>query len=563
MATKPGLLTDWPWKNLGTFKHVIILGPWAMQSIYYYSLARKGSDERDYFNLLIIPFLVSRALHNQIWISISRYITAKGTKRILDRTIEFQQLDRETNWDDQILLQGLLFYIVNKIFSGAAFVPSWRSDGLILTILLHAGPVEFLYYWLHRALHHHFLYSRYHSHHHASIVTEPISSVIHPFAEHIPYFLLFSIPILGTILSGTASLASLFGYVTYIDFMNNMGHCNFEFIPKCLFSIFPPLKYVMYTPSNYSLFMPLYDYIYGTMDKSSDALHEASLDRKEDVPDVVHLTTPLSIFHLQLGFASFASRPLQYSYSNSPRPLSYCFSLVLTFIFRRTFIVDRNLFHHNLNLQVWAIPPYTIQQYFPKWQKEGVKSSIEEAILEADKVGAKVADGSSLAVGIVLNSIPKGTAQVMFRGALSNLALAIVSALCHRGIQVATFYQMEMLKLSTVVSEGQVLLSKSYTQYKVWIIGDGVSEDEQLKAEKGTLFIPFSHFPPKRARHHAFYSHTPSMIAPPSLLNLHSLHALEGWNVHECGDSIFDVNKIWEAALKHGFRPTPISLNHA
>lgn len=41
--------------------------------------------------------------------------------------------------------------------------------------LLHAGPVEFIYYWLHRALHHHFLYTRYHSHHHGSIVTEPIT----------------------------------------------------------------------------------------------------------------------------------------------------------------------------------------------------------------------------------------------------------------------------------------------------------------------------------------------------------------------------------------------------
>lgn len=37
------------------------------------------------------------------------------------------------------------------------------------------------------------------------------------------------------------------------------------------------------------------------------------------------------------------------------------------------------------------------------------------------------------------------------------------------------------------------------------------------------------------------------------------LHAAEGWNVHECGDSIFDVDKIWEAALKHGFRPSTFS----
>lgn len=74
-------------------------------------------------------------------------------------------------------------------------------------------------------------------------------AVIHPFAEHISYFLLFAIPTVATVLNGTVSLISLLGYITYIDLMNNMGHCNFELIPKQLFSIFPPLKYLMYTPS--------------------------------------------------------------------------------------------------------------------------------------------------------------------------------------------------------------------------------------------------------------------------------------------------------------------------
>ncbi|EHA8587097.1 putative protein CER1-like 1 [Cocos nucifera] len=111
------------------------------------------------------------------------------------------------------------------------------------------GPVEFLYYWFHRALHHHFLYSRYHSHHHASIVVEPITSVIHPFAEHVAYSLLFSIPMLATAFTGTASVLSIFGYIAYIDFMNNLGHCNFELVPQWLFRAFPPLKYLMYTPS--------------------------------------------------------------------------------------------------------------------------------------------------------------------------------------------------------------------------------------------------------------------------------------------------------------------------
>jgi sterol desaturase/sphingolipid hydroxylase (fatty acid hydroxylase superfamily) len=61
------------------------------------------------------------------------------------------------------------------LIPSARHLPPWRTDGAVATALLHAGPVEFLYYWFHRALHHHFLYSRYHSHHHSSIVTEPIT----------------------------------------------------------------------------------------------------------------------------------------------------------------------------------------------------------------------------------------------------------------------------------------------------------------------------------------------------------------------------------------------------
>ncbi|CBI38120.3 unnamed protein product, partial [Vitis vinifera] len=64
-------------------------------------------------------------------------------------------------------------------------MPFWRADGVVITIPLHMGPTEFLYCLFLRALHHQYLYSRYHYHHHSSIVTEPITSVIHPFAEHI------------------------------------------------------------------------------------------------------------------------------------------------------------------------------------------------------------------------------------------------------------------------------------------------------------------------------------------------------------------------------------------
>jgi aldehyde decarbonylase len=61
--------------------------------------------------------------------------------------------------------------------------------------------------------------------------------------------MLFAIPLLTTAFTKTASIASFAGYLAYLDFMNNLGHCNFEFIPSTIFSIFPFLKYTMYTPS--------------------------------------------------------------------------------------------------------------------------------------------------------------------------------------------------------------------------------------------------------------------------------------------------------------------------
>lgn len=52
------------------------------------------------------------------------------------------------------------------------------------------------------------------------------------------------------------------------------------------------------------------------------------------------------------------------------------------------------------------------------------------------KLKVKVVDGSSLAVAVVLNSIPAGTSLVVFRGRLSKVAYSTVSALCHKGVKV-------------------------------------------------------------------------------------------------------------------------------
>ncbi|OMO52748.1 Fatty acid hydroxylase [Corchorus olitorius] len=496
---------------------------------------------------------------------------------LVDKGIDFDQVDRESNWDDQIILNGLLFYLANMIIPGVSHLPLWRLDGVILTVLLHMGPVEFLYYWFHRALHHHYLYSRYHSYHHSSIATEPITSVIHPFAEEVAYFLLFLIPLTAMVLTETGSLVAAFGYVTYIDLMNNMGHCNFELVPKWVFSAFPPLKYFMYTPSyhslnhtqvrtNYCLFMPIYDYIYGTMDKSSDELYETSLRRQEESPDVVHLThltTTDSIYHLPLGFAYLASKP-----HTSKWYLRMAMWPVTCFC-GRTFVSERNVFNDKLKLQSWVVPRYTMHYVSKGTQKADLNKLIEDAILEADTKGAKV-----VSLGL-LNQHSKRNNPTLLTGKLSKVGHAIALALCQKGVQVATMNEDVYNKLKQSLDSkfgNNLLLAQNYDQ-KIWLVGEGLSQREQFKARKGTLFIPYSEFPPKKVRLDCYYHITPAMVAPKSLGNLNScenwlprgvisawrvagiIHGLEGWNVDECGESMFSMDNVWEATLRHGFRP--------
>ncbi|CAI0447898.1 unnamed protein product [Linum tenue] len=272
MASQPGMLTHWPWESLGPFKY-LVLAPWVAH--YTYEFVKHPTSDLSTFFIFFAILL--RFLHNEVWLSLHRRRTATPANRIVNKPIDAHQLRRESNWDDQIIMSGLLLYGVRTALPGwITDLPFWRTDGVVLTAVLHAGPVEFLYYWLHRALHHHFLYSRYHSHHHSSVVTQPITAVIHPFVETMAYIVLFAVPMVTVAFTGTASVAAIYGYIFYIDFMNNMGHCNFR-SPFDYFAYFPLLNLLMYTPTyhsvhhtklqkNYSLFMPLYDYIYKTME---------------------------------------------------------------------------------------------------------------------------------------------------------------------------------------------------------------------------------------------------------------------------------------------------------
>lgn len=155
--------------------------------------------------------------------------------------------------------------------------------------------------------------------------------------------------------------------------------------------------------------------------------------------------------------------------------------------------------------------------------------------------------------------------------------------------------------MSLSVIMGRVVICVTMFVLQIWLVGDGVNQSDQSKASKGTMFIPFSQFPTKKTRKDCWYGSTPAMFAPKHLENVDScevillvfplwqitvmiwsiefsyymmtwqnwlprrvmsawrvagiLHAVEEWKVHECGNMMFDIEKIWKASLEHGFRP--------
>uniref|UniRef100_A0A0D3FXV8 Very-long-chain aldehyde decarbonylase CER1-like C-terminal domain-containing protein n=1 Tax=Oryza barthii TaxID=65489 RepID=A0A0D3FXV8_9ORYZ len=385
MATRPGPLTEWPWQWMGGYKY-LVLAPVAMHTAH--RLATKGWGDFDPAYTFMLPTLLLRMIHNQIWISLSRYQTARRKHLIVDRSLDFEQ----------IILNGLLFYLGYAIIPNFRLMPVWRTNGALITILLHMGPVEFLYYWFHRALHHHFLYSRYHSHHHASVVTEPIT----------------------------------------------------------------------------------------------------------------------------------------------------CFTL--------------------------SIIPSSAEQ---------LNGSGELFAKKYPRLRVRLIDGSGLATAVVLNSIPLGTKQVFLCGSNSKVTRATAIALCQRGVQVILNQEKEYGMLKSRVPESRAIYLKFSNDEtpQIWI-GDSI-DDAQGRAPKGTIFIPTSQFPLKKARKDCTYLSNPAMKIPETMQNVHTcenwlprrvmsawriagiLHALEGWEMHECGDDMMNIEKTWSAAIKHGFKPLtkPCSLN--
>ncbi|XP_024524953.1 protein ECERIFERUM 1 [Selaginella moellendorffii] len=624
MAINPGLLTHWPWERLGSFKYLLYL-PLVANAVR--SAMTPEGRSRDNFSLHILVLAALRYIQGQLWITVTSVHDIVKKHQVQTKGMKFDQLDRERDWEDFILLQALMLlaYQFSPLCLPNHAVSDWR--GLVITILWHLGPVEFLYYWFHRALHHHSLYRRYHSHHHLSFVTQAVTGNVHPFAEHLSYAVLFGSTLIVNLFLGTASLALIYSYMLWFDFMNYIGHCNWEFMPSWMFQALPLLKYLVYTPSfhslhhtqvhtNFCLFVPLYDYIYGTVDKTSGQLHLAARQGRTELVDFVfltHPTDPLSIFHLSFGIPSFAAQPYGrrwYIWLLYPLALPV---MLLLWAFGSPFTVEEHTVDKVL-AQTWAIPRFSF--HFGMTSEIGsLNALIERAILAAQDKGAKficlglhnkdehlnasgalflknhpdlsikVVDGSTLTSAIVLDKLPKDASEVFLVGAEHKVGRAIANYLCrHRATEVTVLaksssYAFESLKKSVPQESQHKLVAVESLEHgrhcKAWIVGEPLRAMEQLHAPSGACFYQFTEEAMEETRPDCLYAKLPAMRLPPEYKGIRAcegsmprgvvqashaggiLATMENWNHHEVGNTI-DVDKIdavMRAAVNRGFVP--------
>lgn len=388
----------------------------------------------------------------------------------------------------------------------------------------------------------------------------------------------------------------------------------------------PGMKYLIYTPSyhslhhsrvhtNFCLFMPLYDYAYGTADVTSDELYEKAITGKAvpvKAPDVVfmaHGTELLSVFHLPFMLRSFSSRPFVSSWWLKPFwPLCVPFVLLLR-LFGKSFVADRHRLE-KLNCETWVTPAWGFQ-FFIKSEFNHINKKIEEAILDADAAGVRViglgalnknetlngggalfvdklgkslktrvVHGNTLTAAAILKKIPSDCKEIFLTGATSKLGRAIALYCAERGIKVVMYTtseeRFEKIR-SEAAKKDQYLITQSTSledgaKIKDWVIGKHCGEKDQRWAPRGATFHQFVVPPIPETRGDCVYTDLPAFKLPKGAKDFRScemtlprgqvhachagalLHALEDWQFHEVG--AIDHTRIdmtWDAATKHGF----------
>ncbi|KAM7267728.1 hypothetical protein ACFE04_009894 [Oxalis oulophora] len=539
-------LSTWPWENLGFFKY-LLYGPLVANVVHTWNHNKEHIKDNWCLHILILSMV--RGLVYVLWSSYCNMLFLTRTRRINQQGVDFKQIDKEWNWENFITLQALIGGMVCYIFPYFENLPLWNINGVIAILLLHVLVSEPLYYWAHRQFHKEPFFSNYHSLHHSSPVLNPLTAGNSSLLEHLVLFIVIGIPIMGSTMMGYGSAIVVYGYILMFDFLRCLGHCNVEIIPHWLFEMLPFLKYVVYTPTyhslhhtemdtNFCLFMPLFDSLWGTLNKKSWKLHKEIINgasgKNVRVPDFVflaHVVDITSSMHSPYVLRSFSSLPfttLPFIWMALMPGCCIAFFVMLIMWarskpFLHTFYNLRGRLH-----QTWAVPRFGFQYFLP-FAAEGINKHIENSILRADRLGVKVISlaalnknealngggtlfvnkhpdlrvrvvhGNTLTAAVILHEIPEDVKEVFLSGATSKLGRAIALYLCKKKVRVL------MLTLSTErftkIQKEAPLDCQSYlvqvTKYqaaqncKTWIVGKWITPREQSWAPTGTHFHQF------------------------------------------------------------------------
>lgn len=531
-------LAAWPWERMGNYKYMLYLPlVWG---------AREAWGCRPLAHNICLQILVVTAARlgvYQLWQMLTRFLPLISHLQIRPEGLSYRQVDREYHCDNPQLLQALLLYAGHRWLGLFEHTPLWNARGLLITLLLHMGPAELLYYCLHRAFHTSYLFNNYHKLHHESVTPEPSTAGTSTFLEQLGMAMVMGVVLVGSTGLGGSSLVNLYLYLLIVECLRAYGHSSIEIVPLSVFRTFPPLRYLLYTPSyhalhhecqdsNFCLFMPLYDYLGKTLNPRTEAFHaQIRCDSlKERIPDFVfllHAVDFTSALHVKFAFRTYASRPYRANMFLIPL-IPLVVSIASAMWAWGTVFKCWNYYLRRGHHQIWLVPRFGFMYFLP-FAHRNINSLIEKAILEADKKGVKVltlaalnknealngggnifvtkhpnlrvrvCHGNTLTAAVIIKEIPEDVKEVFMTGATSKLGRAIALYLCRKGVRVLMLTTSRK-RFEVIAAEApadvrgnlvQVTKHQAGKNCKAWILGKWLNYSEQMLAPRGTHFHQF------------------------------------------------------------------------
>ncbi|CAL5361684.1 unnamed protein product [Camellia sinensis] len=602
-------LFAWPWQNLGIYKY-LLYGPFVAKLVYS-STSLEGTEKDSRLCEHVLHLCILRGLVHQLWSSYNAMLFLNRTRRVSPRGIDFKQIDREWDWlpithaqsshvehkgvnllcnasrgtlRANLLLGTQIYAFSTSLYSLPLVTPFLQGH----TSLHRAGYATFLEHILM-----------------CVIVGLPIIGTILVGFGSI------------SMIYGHVLIFDFLRCLGHCN-VEIIPHQLFDAFPLVRYVIYTPTYHSLHHTemgTNFCLFMPLYDALGNTINRHSWHIHKeisSAAGKKGRVPEfvfLVHVVDVMQAMHVPFVFRSFGSVPYRVQPFLIPMwPFTFLVMLAM-WAQSKTFLLYFYTLRGSL-LESWVVPRW--MDYFLPFAKEGINKQIEEAILRADRLGVKVLSlaalnknealnrggtlfvnkhpnlkvrvvhGNTLTAAVILHEIPKNAQEVFLAGATSKLGRAIALYLARRKVAVMMLTQSTE-RFKSIQKEApmeyrkflvQVTTYQAAEHCKIWIIGKWTTPREQWWAPAGTHFYQFVVPPIIPMRRDCTYGKLAALRLPDDVEELGSceyklergvvhachaggvVHLLEGWTHHEVGAIDVDqIDVVWNAALKHGFKP--------